>query len=67
VFTSKEYPPEDMAAWEEGKRSFQRHDARVYRNCKGIGTMPKTMLQLAVVQFFTWLAFFSMWIYTSSA
>ena len=27
--------------------------------------MPPTMLQVAVVQFFTWLAFFSMWIYTT--
>lgn len=29
--------------------------------------MPKTMAQLAVVQFFSWFALFSMWIYTSSA
>jgi maltose/moltooligosaccharide transporter len=29
--------------------------------------MPPTMLQLAIVQFFTWLAFFSMWLYTTSA
>jgi maltose/moltooligosaccharide transporter len=29
--------------------------------------MPKTMAQLAVVQFFSWLALFSMWIYTTSA
>lgn len=29
--------------------------------------MPKTMVQLAVVQFFTWFALFSMWIYTTSA
>lgn len=29
--------------------------------------MPKTMLQLAVVQFFTWFALFSMWIYTTAA
>jgi maltose/moltooligosaccharide transporter len=29
--------------------------------------MPKTMGQLAVVQFFTWLALFSMWIYTTAA
>ncbi|MDD3320059.1 MAG: MFS transporter [Paludibacter sp.] len=28
-------------------------------------TMPKTMLELAVVQFFTWIALFSMWIYTT--
>lgn len=30
-------------------------------------TMPKTMKQLAVVQFFSWFALFSMWIYTTSA
>jgi len=29
--------------------------------------MPKTMGQLAVVQFFTWFALFSLWIYTTSA
>ncbi|PIW04703.1 MAG: MFS transporter, partial [Cytophagales bacterium CG17_big_fil_post_rev_8_21_14_2_50_40_13] len=30
-------------------------------------TMPKTMIQLAVVQFFSWFALFSMWIYTTTA
>ena len=29
--------------------------------------MPKTMMQLAVVQFFSWIGLFSMWIYTTSA
>jgi len=29
--------------------------------------MPKTMIQLAFVQFFSWFALFSMWIYTTSA
>lgn len=29
--------------------------------------MPKTMVQLAFVQFFTWFALFSMWIYTTPA
>lgn len=29
--------------------------------------MPKTMLQLAFVQFFSWFALFSMWIYTTPA
>jgi maltose/moltooligosaccharide transporter len=29
--------------------------------------MPKTMTQLAVVQFFSWFALFAMWIYTTSA
>ena len=30
-------------------------------------TMPRTMVQLAYVQFFSWFALFSMWIYTTSA
>lgn len=30
-------------------------------------TMPKTMVQLAVVQFFSWFALFAMWIYTTTA
>jgi maltose/moltooligosaccharide transporter len=29
--------------------------------------MPKTMMQLAFVQFFSWFALFSMWIYTTPA
>ncbi len=32
-----------------------------------LNRMPKTMAQLAVVQFFTWFALFAMWIYTTSA
>lgn len=30
-------------------------------------TMPRTMRQLAVVQFFSWFGLFAMWIYTTSA
>jgi maltose/moltooligosaccharide transporter len=30
-------------------------------------TMPKTMKQLALVQFFSWLGLFAMWIYTTAA
>lgn len=29
--------------------------------------MPKTMAQLGIVQFFSWLAFYAMWIYTTPA
>jgi len=32
-----------------------------------IMSMPKTMLQLALVQFFSWFALFAMWIYTTPA
>jgi maltose/moltooligosaccharide transporter len=66
VFTTKEFPPENIQKWEEEKlhtKGFAKGLAEITR---GIFTMPKTMLQLAVVQFFTWLAFFAMWIYTTS-
>lgn len=34
---------------------------------KDFHSMPKTMVQLAYVQFFSWFALFAMWIYTTSA
>lgn len=34
---------------------------------RDFNTMPKTMVQLAYVQFFSWFALFAMWIYTTPA
>ena len=34
---------------------------------KDFHSMPRTMVQLAYVQFFSWFALFAMWIYTTSA
>ncbi|MGZ5191788.1 MAG: MFS transporter, partial [Flavisolibacter sp.] len=66
VFTTKEFPPDDIKKWEEEKLLKRGLFHGVKEIITGIGTMPKTMLQLAIVQFFTWLAFFSMWIYTTA-
>jgi maltose/moltooligosaccharide transporter len=66
VFTTKEFPPENIQKWEEEKLHTKGFAKGLAEITKGIFTMPKTMLQLAVVQFFTWLAFFAMWIYTTS-
>jgi maltose/moltooligosaccharide transporter len=67
VFTSTELPPDDMKKWKE-ERDAGKGVGHAFREITaGITTMPKTMLQLAIVQFFTWVAFFSMWIYTSTA
>jgi len=56
VVTTKEYPPqfyeEENASQEEVKKKFR---------------VPKTMIQLLVVQFFSWFALFSMWVYTVPA
>jgi maltose/moltooligosaccharide transporter len=66
VFTTKEFPPENIKKWEEEKLKSKGLVNGIVEITKGIGSMPKTMLQLAIVQFFTWLAFFSMWIYTTA-
>ena len=66
VFTTKEFPPDDMTTWGQEKLRKKGLLHGLQEITTGIFTMPKTMLQLAIVQFFTWLAFFAMWIYTSA-
>jgi len=65
IFTTKEYPPENMEAWKQEKIKTRGVFNAFREITSGILKMPPTMLQLAIVQFFTWLAFFAMWIYTS--
>jgi len=65
IFTTKEYPPENMEAWKQEKIKTQGVFNAFREITRGILKMPPTMLQLAIVQFFTWLAFFAMWIYSS--
>src|SRR6516164_5801242 len=63
ITTTKEYPPDDLAAFERMK-SEGAGVANAFREIfQGIGSMPGAMRQLAVVQFFTWFALFCMWIY----
>jgi maltose/moltooligosaccharide transporter len=66
VFTTKEFPPEDLAKFKQEKKDTSFADA-FKETFGGIFKMPKTMLQLAFVQFFTWFALFSMWIYATNA
>ena len=58
VFTTKEYPPEDM---EEFEREKQKKNSFVKDILENIGSMPSTMKKLGVIQFFSWFAFFTMW------
>jgi len=65
VFTSDERPPEDMEAFRrESAKGFGHGIAEII---EGLFHMPKTMVQLALVQFFSWIGLFAMWIYTTSA
>lgn len=67
VFSTRELPPEDIDSWREEKIRSKGMMSGFKEIANGFVTMPRTMLQLAIVQFFTWLAFFSLWIYTSPA
>jgi len=63
ITTTREYPPEDLQAFEKHKADTAGVGNAFKEIFRGIGAMPKAMKQLAVVQFFTWFALFCMWIY----
>ncbi len=66
VISTREYPPHDMEAFLRKKRRTTLLSG-VKETVLGLREMPVTMKQLAVVQFFSWFALFSMWIYTTPA
>ena len=57
IFTTKEYPPEDLEAFRNNKKETNFFKD-FYTSCI---EMPSTMLKLGIVQFFSWFAFFTMW------
>ena len=61
VATTKEYPPEDIEAFERMKREKKGVLAGFREIFSAVAEMPQTMKQLAVVQFFTWFALPCMW------
>lgn len=67
VFRTKEYPPADIEAFERQRGESRGVWTAVREIALSITGMPRTMLQLAVVQFFSWFALFAMWIYTTAA
>ncbi len=58
VFTTTEYPPEDMEEFIREKKQKSRFISDILEN---IGNMPSTMKKLGLIQFFSWFAFFTMW------
>jgi maltose/moltooligosaccharide transporter len=66
VVSTKEYSPAEMAAFSKDEEEVEES--------KGISSiftdfskMPLTMRQLGLVQFFSWFALFSMWVFTTPA
>jgi maltose/moltooligosaccharide transporter len=54
VFTTSEYPPKELA---QGAEEEKPHKFFI----------PRIMVKLLLVQFFSWFALFSMWVYTTPA
>jgi len=55
VFTTTEYPPEELVATAEVEEKSKKF------------FIPPIMIKLLLVQFFSWFALFSMWVYTTPA
>jgi maltose/moltooligosaccharide transporter len=64
VITTKEFPPDEYLKEDYAKSSSKKGLAQIISDFAG---MPKTMKQLGVVQFFSWFALFSMWVFSTSA
>jgi maltose/moltooligosaccharide transporter len=63
VITTTEFPPEDPAAFDRARRGRRGLGALFGEISSSIREMPPTMRQLAVVQLFTWLGLFCMWLF----
>ena len=57
IFTTKEYPPSDEAAFKKEKKN-----ANFIKDFwSSVTSMSSTMLKLGLIQFFSWFSFFTMW------
>ncbi|MDD2792111.1 MAG: MFS transporter [Sediminibacterium sp.] len=65
VFFTKEYSPAEYEQY-HGKNEAAGKDG-IGEIAKDFARMPKTMKQLGLVQFFSWFALFSMWVFTTDA
>ena len=61
IFTTTEYPPEDLAAFKKENEANKGFFNGLNEIFSSIGAMPKTMKLLGIIQFFSWFAFFAMW------
>ncbi|MET3037061.1 MFS transporter [Chryseobacterium sp. NRRL B-14859] len=66
IITTREYSPEEFAEFEEGKE-IKADQSKLSDIFKDFATIPAQMKKLGIVQFFSWFALFTMWVFTTSA
>lgn len=71
IFTTKEYPPAEMAEYTaqetETPIEVKKKKSSIFDFFRDFAAMPTTMRLLGLVQFFSWFALFSMWVFTTPA
>lgn len=67
VLTTQEYAPDELARYNRQETNPEEKKTRISDIFRDILTMPKTMSQLGFVQFFSWIALFGMWVFTTPA
>ncbi|MGI8742938.1 MAG: MFS transporter [Bryobacteraceae bacterium] len=63
IFTTKEYPPDDLEEFHRSKAEHGGLGHNVREIVAAIRAMPVTMQRLSLVQISTWLGLFCMWLY----
>lgn len=66
IVTTREYSPEEFASFEEGK-PVVKNESKLSDIFKDFKNAPSQMKKLGIVQFFSWFALFTMWVFTTSA
>lgn len=67
ILNTEEYPPDDMDEFECEKDANSGIFSGFKQIVQNIASMPKVMMQLGLVQFFSWFAFFTMWSFATPA
>lgn len=66
IMTTREYSPQEFADFEDGKETEQQ-ESKFSDIFKDFAAIPAQMKKLGIVQFFSWFALFTMWVFTTSA
>ena len=67
IIRTREYPPEVLLSFDDAQPVAASKAGMLVTILQDLVAMPQAMRRLAWVQFFSWLALFSMWIYTTAA
>lgn len=66
IVTTKEYSPQEFAEFEGGKEIVEE-PSKFKDIFSDFAKIPNLMKKLGIVQFFSWFALFTMWVFTTSA